>query len=64
VEWESLEATTPGCVIERGSVVLPAEAREVKFSGVTDPRSHPIPASESCVVVDIKRIVPAREVQS
>jgi RNA polymerase primary sigma factor len=64
VEWESLEARSPGCVSDRGSLVLPAEAREVTFSGVTNPRSHPVPASESCIVVDIKRVVSAQEVRS
>jgi RNA polymerase primary sigma factor len=64
VEWESLESRSPGCVAERGSLVLAAETREVRFNGVTNPRSHPVPASESCIVVDIKRVVPAQEVQS
>ncbi len=64
VEWESLEARSPGCVADGASLVLPADTREVRFSGVTDPTSHPVPASESCVVVDVKRIVPAREVKS
>ena len=64
VEWESLEARSPGCVADGGSLVLPADTREVRFSGVTDPASHPVPASESCVVVDVKRVVPAREVKS
>jgi RNA polymerase primary sigma factor len=64
VEWESLEARSPGCFADHGSLVLPADTREVKFSGVTDPRSHPVPASESCVAVDIKKIVPDREVHS
>ena len=64
VEWESLEAQSPHCLAVRGSLVLPADTREVRFSGVTDPRSHPVPASESCIVVDIKKVVPALEVQS
>jgi transcriptional regulator with XRE-family HTH domain len=66
VDWELLETKSPGCIVKGESLLLPAETREVRFSGVTDPRSHPVPASESCVVVDIKseRAVSALEVES
>jgi RNA polymerase primary sigma factor len=64
VEWESLESESPNCVVDQASLIVPAGTREVRFSGITDPGSHPVPASESCIEVDIKRVVSAREVQS
>ncbi len=63
VAWESLEATTAGCVAEAGGLILPAATREVRFTGLTDPRSHPVPAGDSCIVVDIRSLQPIREVQ-
>jgi RNA polymerase primary sigma factor len=64
VAWESLESSTPGCVAAGGSLVLPAGIREVRFSGLTDPLSHPLPASASCVSVEIEKLIPIREIQS
>ena len=34
------------------------------IAGVTDPKSHPIPAADSCVVVDIKKVVEMKEAAS
>jgi RNA polymerase primary sigma factor len=64
VAWESLEASTPGCVADGDSLVLPAGTREVRFSGLTDPRSHPVPAIASCVCVEIEKLIPIREAKS
>jgi hypothetical protein len=36
---------------------VPARTREVAFSGVTDPASHPVPAKETSIVVDLRRVV-------
>ncbi len=55
VAWESLKAEK-GCETEGLSLLIPPETREIRFAGVTDPKSHPIPAGDSCVVVDIKRL--------
>ena len=63
VAWESLEASTPGCVAEGSGLVLPAGTREVRFTGATDARSHPVPAAASCIAVDIKNYLPIREIQ-
>jgi transcriptional regulator with XRE-family HTH domain len=60
VGWLSLKAEK-GCEARGLSLIVPPDTREVKFSGVTDPRSHPIPATDSCVEVDIKKLVPVKE---
>jgi transcriptional regulator with XRE-family HTH domain len=64
VAWAALEPGTPGCVAEDGGLLLPAGTREVRFTGLTDPRSHPIHALASCVRVEIKRFTPVREALS
>jgi RNA polymerase primary sigma factor len=64
VAWEGLETATPGCVAEGDTLVLPAGIREVRLTGRTDPRSHPIPATASCIAVDIRRSQPIREARS
>ena len=64
VEWESLQAATPGCIAEGGGLRLPAGIREVRFTGVTDPRSHPIPAADSCIEIGIEKFNPIGEARS
>jgi hypothetical protein len=54
VSWASLTAVK-GCEVEGQSLLVPPDTREIRFEGGTDPKSHPIPAAESCVVVDIRR---------
>ena len=61
VAWAELEPATPGCVAEDGGLLLPAGTREVRFTGVTEPRSHPIPGAASCVHVEVKKFTPVRE---
>lgn len=56
VKWASLSAVK-NCEIEGGDLIVPPETREVRFSGTTDPSSHPVPATHSCVSVDVKRAV-------
>lgn len=59
VMWESLKGEK-GCE-ERGlALYVPPDTREVRFTGVTNSASHPIPAADSCAVVDIKKISDAR----
>jgi transcriptional regulator with XRE-family HTH domain len=60
VAWASLKAEK-NCEASGLSLIVPPDTREVRFSGVTDPGSHPIPAADSCVVVDIKKLVPLKE---
>jgi RNA polymerase primary sigma factor len=60
VGWESVKAEK-NCEASGLSLIIPPDTREVRFSGLTDPRSHPIPAADSCVVVDIKKLVPLKE---
>ena len=57
-EWAELEPATAGCSAEGGGLRLPAGTREVRFRGITDPGSHPIPAAASCVAVGIRKFGP------
>lgn len=63
VQWESLTAEK-GCEVRGATLVVPPDTREVRFSGITNPATHPIPAPDSCVVVDIKKLVETKEVAS
>jgi hypothetical protein len=63
VGWNSLKAEK-NCEAKGFSLIVPPDTREIRFSGVTDPGSHPIPAADSCVVVDIKKLVPMKEGKS
>jgi RNA polymerase primary sigma factor len=56
VRWQTLDPTT-NCSVEGLALRVPARTREVAFSGVTDPASHPVPAKESSIVVDLRRVV-------
>jgi RNA polymerase primary sigma factor len=60
VDWASLKADK-NCESSGLSLIVPPGTREVRFSGLTDPRSHPIPAVDSCIEVDIKKLVPMKE---
>jgi RNA polymerase primary sigma factor len=59
VAWEWLEPIR-NCQLARGELLVPPDTREVQFRGSTDPRTHPVPAGESCVVVDIRKVTPVR----
>ena len=56
VHWQSLESTT-NCSVEGLALKVPPRIRELAFSGITDPESHPVPAQASSIVVDLRRIV-------
>ncbi len=60
VSWESLKAEK-GCEVSGLSLIIPPDTREVAFSGVTDPSTHPIPATDSCVEVNIKKLIDLKE---
>jgi RNA polymerase primary sigma factor len=64
VAWDSLEAMTSGCVAEQGSLLLPPGTKEVRFRGATDPRSHPLEAKESCITLEIRKVIPVEESRS
>jgi len=55
VHWESL---TPGkgCRVDGKRLIIEAKTREATFEGVSDTDSHPIPATESNVMLDIRQV--------
>ncbi len=58
VRWLTLEAVKDCQATADGQgLEVPAGVREVRFRGVTDPATHPIPAADSCVLIDIKKLV-------
>jgi transcriptional regulator with XRE-family HTH domain len=58
VKWRSLEALGEGIAVRDGStVVISPNVRTAKFRGVTDPESHPTPASETAATI---RFTPSR----
>lgn len=63
VEWLTLEAEK-GCELDGLHLIVPPNTREIRFSGITDPSSHPIPAADSCVMVDIKKTLEVKEAQA
>jgi transcriptional regulator with XRE-family HTH domain len=60
VAWAGLEPVL-GCSLDEGfSLLVPPDTREVRFRGTTDPKTHPVPAAHSCVVVDIRKVLAAK----
>jgi transcriptional regulator with XRE-family HTH domain len=58
VKWRSLEALSDGMSVRDGNtVVIPPNVRTGKFRGVTDPESHPTPASQTAATI---RFTPSR----
>jgi RNA polymerase primary sigma factor len=55
VHWERIEAIS-GCTVEGSNLVIPPKTREARFRGTTDRTSQPIPANESCIVVDLRKV--------
>jgi RNA polymerase primary sigma factor len=55
VEWLRLEPVS-NCTAEGQTLLVPADKREVKFKGISNAETHLAPASQSCVVVDIRKI--------
>jgi transcriptional regulator with XRE-family HTH domain len=60
VSWESLRAEK-GCDVSGLTLLVPPDTREIRFAGLTDPKSHPIPAGNSCAVVDIRKLTEVKE---
>ncbi|MBX3412390.1 MAG: helix-turn-helix transcriptional regulator [Pirellulales bacterium] len=57
VLWESIEAISNNCAVEGHQLRVQPGTREVHFRGTTDRESHPVPANESSVVVDLRRVI-------
>lgn len=55
VDWAELEALN-GCSLEEGKLLIPAGINEARFRGITDPDSHPIAATESCIRIELRRV--------
>jgi hypothetical protein len=55
VKWSELEGVR-NCAVDGDYLVIPAGARDVRFRGVTDPASHPVPAMSSAVSVDFRNV--------
>jgi RNA polymerase primary sigma factor len=55
VEWLDLVEVS-NCTVEGQALIVPAEKREVKFKGITNADTHPAPANQSCIVVDVRKI--------
>ncbi len=55
VKWEVLEAVS-GCSVDGKDLLVAPNTRDLRFRGVTDADSHPVPARESCIVVDLQRV--------
>jgi transcriptional regulator with XRE-family HTH domain len=56
VRWETLEPVS-NCSCEGHDLIVPPNTREVRFRGRTDPSDHPVPAHESCIVVDLRKVI-------
>lgn len=63
VEWATLEAIS-GCEHRDSRLHTHANARTVGFRAVTDPASHPVSSTRARVMVDIRDVRQAVEVES
>ena len=53
VRWARLEITDGSGEVKPDGFVVPPRTKRVLFRGVSDPTSHPVPASSSAVFVDV-----------
>jgi RNA polymerase primary sigma factor len=56
VEWERIEPVSSCTIDSDGRLIIAPGVREARFHGVSDPNSHPVPAVESTVTVDIRSV--------
>jgi transcriptional regulator with XRE-family HTH domain len=56
VRWDRLEPIS-NCTVDGQDLRIPPRRREISFRGVTDPASHPVPAHDSSIIVDIRKVV-------
>lgn len=61
--WRKLQAIKNCRVDEEGYLIMDADAREAVFAGESDPKSHPVDAHESCVVLDLHKCSAWKEVE-
>ncbi len=59
VQWSAIDAQPP-CTVEGSTLVIPPGIRDARFHGVSDPESHPAPAADCAVRVDLR--FPRREI--
>lgn len=55
VRWRELKALK-NCTVEGNYLIVLSNQREVQFTGITDEQSHPVPAEESTIQVDIRKL--------
>ena len=55
VHWEGLTAGK-GCRVDGNRLIIDAKTREATFEGISDSDSHPIPATESNIMLDIRQV--------
>ncbi|MDP9280023.1 MAG: hypothetical protein M3P00_11450 [Gemmatimonadota bacterium] len=53
VKWSTLEGVK-NCAADGDHLVIPALVKDVRFRGVTDPASHPVPAAASAISLDFR----------
>ena len=55
VRWKELEAVSNCELVGDGTIRISPRVTEARFSGRTDPSSHPIDATEASVSIEIRR---------
>jgi hypothetical protein len=55
VDWENLEAVK-GCRVQGDRLLIPPDTREAKFRGVSNSDSHPVPAADSTITIDVREV--------
>jgi RNA polymerase primary sigma factor len=61
VSWLELQPLAKCSKDGTGRLVVAPGIREIKFRGISDATSHPVPASESTVILDIRDVIPVKE---
>jgi RNA polymerase primary sigma factor len=56
VPWEKIEAVTNCTIVEDRHVVIPPRKTQASFRGISLASKHPVPAQESSVVVDLRKV--------
>jgi RNA polymerase primary sigma factor len=56
VGWEWVEPVS-GCTSQGSDLLVEPDTRVLEFRGSTDPKTHPVPARDSCAIVDIRKVV-------
>ena len=56
VEWLSLTAVSNCEIVPENRLKIPLGRRTARFRGISDPASHPLPAGEAAVSVDLRQV--------